>query len=197
MVFSALPDSYQIQADRLFVLYRINSPVYRDAFYKFARKLAGNTGYINTLLIQMTNYPFINEDTELIDFLIKECGATAINEMLQYTYSSKVFIHLRDNYNIRSLENIGEIPVMKKTCSLHIWRISRGARIESYAKEEINMILREGGGILLHLSPSLLQTRGAIPFVKRHTGIQSEINKTCLNCVVSIVMEYVVYENII
>ena len=197
MNFAKLPYSDQVRADRLFVLYRINSPVYKEAFYKLARHLAVRTGYINTLLIQMTNYQYINEDTDLIDFLIKECGATAINEMVQYTRSLKVIRHLRDKHGASNIiEKIGEIPVTEKTCGIHIWRITNGARIELYTQAQIRMILHEGGGIILNLHPRLLKTASALPFVDRHDGVRCELKKTCLNCVTGIVMDYVVYENI-
>lgn len=198
MSFAELPHELDRKAHRLFILWRVGSNLYKEAFYQFARMFIGNTGIINTLLIQTLRYQFAHNDINLIRFLIEECGATAINELAIRAYDINVIKYLVKYHganNFADIMNSRLFPNNRKEDSLHICLIENGADINLYHKSHIIMLLNNpNGGIILNLAPKLLNLPAAQPFIKRHERIKQEIENTCLNYVVSIVLEYVVYE---
>ena len=198
MSFEELPYELDRKAHRLFILYRINSNVYKDAFHQFARMFIGNTDIINTLLLRTIRYQFVYNDINLIRFLIEDCGATAVNELAARVYDINVIKYLVKYHGANNFENILNnrvAPYNKSEDSLHICLIEHGADINLYRKSHIIMLLNKSeGGIILNVVPKLLNLPEAQPFIKRREQVKQEIDNTCLNCVAFIVMEYVVYE---
>jgi hypothetical protein len=197
MSFDDFPPEDKKTAHSLYSLYR-NSQAYKDAFRTFARKFVGNTELINILLLRMPFYQPIDEDLELIGFLIRECGATALNEFSTIVSNVEAIINL---VKYHKLNNFNEIihhrPVTryKKEHILHICLIEHGARITLYSQNNLKRLLENPfSGIILNLHPSLLAMPVAKKFVVRHEYIKKVLSNMCLNYISCLIMEYVVYE---